>query len=111
MKILLATDAWYPQVNGVVRTLERTRDEAPKFGASIVQGGNAAGIADEQRGHARECCRSRRTGTRCRGKREKAAQPARPTLSFGASTPAGRPTWLRRNTCPSGSASTACHSP
>ena len=24
MRILIATDAWYPQVNGVVRTLEET---------------------------------------------------------------------------------------
>ena len=26
-KILIVTDAWYPQVNGVVRTLTHTRDE------------------------------------------------------------------------------------
>lgn len=35
MKISLATDAWFPQVNGVVRTLERLRDEAAKLGAEI----------------------------------------------------------------------------
>ncbi|MGF1628104.1 MAG: glycosyltransferase family 4 protein [Kiloniellaceae bacterium] len=27
MKILLASDAWYPQINGVVRTLHRVREE------------------------------------------------------------------------------------
>ncbi|WP_340119642.1 glycosyltransferase family 1 protein [Pelagibius sp. 7325] len=27
MKILLASDAWYPQINGVVRTLNRVREE------------------------------------------------------------------------------------
>ncbi|WP_420347978.1 glycosyltransferase family 4 protein [Pelagibius sp.] len=27
MRILLATDAWYPQINGVVRTLNRVREE------------------------------------------------------------------------------------
>ncbi|MEQ1697225.1 MAG: glycosyltransferase family 1 protein [Hyphomicrobiaceae bacterium] len=35
MKILVATDAWRPQVNGVVRTYERLREEAPRFGAEI----------------------------------------------------------------------------
>lgn len=35
MKISLATDAWVPQVNGVVRTLERLRDEAADLGAEI----------------------------------------------------------------------------
>ncbi|MDR3515891.1 MAG: glycosyltransferase family 1 protein [Azospirillaceae bacterium] len=32
MKILIVTDAWYPQVNGVVRTLNTTRDELLKMG-------------------------------------------------------------------------------
>jgi glycosyltransferase involved in cell wall biosynthesis len=36
MKILVATDAWHPQVNGVVRTLGQIAQEAPAFGASIV---------------------------------------------------------------------------
>ncbi len=32
MKIALVTDAWYPQVNGVVRTLSRTVDELAALG-------------------------------------------------------------------------------
>jgi glycosyltransferase involved in cell wall biosynthesis len=35
MKILVATDAWHPQVNGVVRTLSRIAEEAPALGARI----------------------------------------------------------------------------
>jgi len=35
MRILVATDAWYPQVNGVVRTYERLAQEAPKLGAEV----------------------------------------------------------------------------
>jgi glycosyltransferase involved in cell wall biosynthesis len=35
MRILLATDAWAPQVNGVVRTLETTRDTLQAFGHSV----------------------------------------------------------------------------
>ena len=35
MRILLATDAWYPQVNGVVRCLDRLRQEAAALGATI----------------------------------------------------------------------------
>lgn len=35
MKILVATDAWRPQVNGVVRTYERLGDEAVKLGAEL----------------------------------------------------------------------------
>lgn len=35
MKILVATDAWHPQVNGVVRTLGHMAREAPAFGADI----------------------------------------------------------------------------
>jgi glycosyltransferase involved in cell wall biosynthesis len=35
MRILVATDAWYPQVNGVVRTYERLAHEVPKIGAEI----------------------------------------------------------------------------
>ena len=35
MKVLVATDAWHPQVNGVVRTLARIADEAPALGATI----------------------------------------------------------------------------
>ena len=33
MKILVATDAWRPQVNGVVRTYERLADEALRLGS------------------------------------------------------------------------------
>lgn len=35
MRILVATDAWRPQVNGVVRTYERLGAEASKLGAEI----------------------------------------------------------------------------
>jgi len=35
MRILVATDAWYPQVNGVVRTYERLAQEVPKLGAEV----------------------------------------------------------------------------
>jgi glycosyltransferase involved in cell wall biosynthesis len=35
MRILIATDAWHPQVNGVVRTYERLALEAPKLGFDI----------------------------------------------------------------------------
>lgn len=36
MKILVATDAWRPQVNGVVRTYERLREEAFPLDAEII---------------------------------------------------------------------------
>lgn len=35
MRVLVVTDAWRPQVNGVVRTLERLSEEAPRLGAEI----------------------------------------------------------------------------
>ena len=35
MNIVIVTDAWYPQVNGVVRTLARTRDELTGFGHQV----------------------------------------------------------------------------
>ncbi len=35
MRILLATDAWYPQVNGVVRCLDRLRSDCSDLGASV----------------------------------------------------------------------------
>lgn len=35
MRILVATDAWRPQLNGVVRTYERMCEEAQKLGADI----------------------------------------------------------------------------
>ncbi len=35
MRILVATDAWHPQVNGVVRTLAMTAEAARAFGAEI----------------------------------------------------------------------------
>ncbi len=35
MKILVATDAWHPQVNGVVRTLGQTAEEARGFGVEM----------------------------------------------------------------------------
>lgn len=36
MKILIATDAWKPQVNGVVRTYERLAEEAAALGAELA---------------------------------------------------------------------------
>ena len=36
MKILVATDAWHPQVNGVVRTLAMTAEAAKALGAEIT---------------------------------------------------------------------------
>lgn len=35
MRVLVATDAWRPQINGVVRSLEHLASEAPSFGAEI----------------------------------------------------------------------------
>ena len=35
MHILIATDAWRPQVNGVVRTLEQMTEAAAEFGATF----------------------------------------------------------------------------
>ena len=35
LRILVATDAWKPQVNGVVRTLEALAENAPQHGAEI----------------------------------------------------------------------------
>ncbi|WP_237476952.1 glycosyltransferase family 4 protein [Lichenibacterium dinghuense] len=36
MRVLIATDAWHPQVNGVVRSIEALRREAPALGAEIL---------------------------------------------------------------------------
>ena len=36
MRLLIASDAWRPQVNGVVRSLEHMAEEAPRFGAETV---------------------------------------------------------------------------
>ncbi len=35
MRVLVATDAWHPQVNGVVRTLTSLRDNARKLGVDV----------------------------------------------------------------------------
>jgi glycosyltransferase involved in cell wall biosynthesis len=35
MRILIVTDAWQPQVNGVVRTLTRTREELTRLGHEV----------------------------------------------------------------------------
>jgi glycosyltransferase involved in cell wall biosynthesis len=35
MRVLVATDAWHPQINGVVRSLEAIAAEAPGFGAAV----------------------------------------------------------------------------
>ncbi|MBI1182157.1 MAG: glycosyltransferase [Alphaproteobacteria bacterium] len=36
MKIAIVSDAWYPQVNGVVRTLDTTRSELLKMGHEVL---------------------------------------------------------------------------
>ncbi|WP_173949522.1 glycosyltransferase family 4 protein [Microvirga terrae] len=36
MRLLIATDAWRPQINGVVRSLEYMAVEAPRFGTEVV---------------------------------------------------------------------------
>jgi len=36
MRLLVATDAWRPQINGVVRSLEYMAAEAPGFGAEVA---------------------------------------------------------------------------
>jgi glycosyltransferase involved in cell wall biosynthesis len=36
MRLLIATDAWRPQINGVVRSLEHMAAEAPAFGAEVT---------------------------------------------------------------------------
>lgn len=36
MRILIVTDAWLPQVNGVVRTLQRLSEELPKLGVGVT---------------------------------------------------------------------------
>src|SRR5690349_14650276 len=35
-RILIASDAWHPQINGVVRTLERLSRHLPEFGAEAT---------------------------------------------------------------------------
>ena len=35
MRILIVTDAWYPQINGVVRTLTAMRDELTRMGDTV----------------------------------------------------------------------------
>lgn len=35
MRVMVVTDAWRPQVNGVVRTIEKLVEHAPEFGAQI----------------------------------------------------------------------------
>lgn len=35
MNIVIISDAWYPQINGVVRTITRTRDELTKLGHKV----------------------------------------------------------------------------
>ncbi len=36
MRVLIVTDAWIPQVNGVVRTLQAVRDELQKLGHQVL---------------------------------------------------------------------------
>jgi len=36
MRLLIATDAWYPQINGVVRSIEQMMDQAAGAGAEVV---------------------------------------------------------------------------
>jgi len=35
MRIMIVTDAWEPQVNGVVRTVRSTRDELRRLGHEV----------------------------------------------------------------------------
>jgi len=35
MRVLIVTDAWRPQVNGVVRTLEQLKIDAERLGVTI----------------------------------------------------------------------------
>ena len=35
MRIMIVTDAWEPQVNGVVRTIKSTRRELEKMGHTV----------------------------------------------------------------------------
>ncbi len=35
MRVLVITDAWRPQINGVVRSIEALIDNAPRFGMEI----------------------------------------------------------------------------
>lgn len=44
MKIAICTDAWLPQVNGVVTTLSRTRDELETFGHEVQVFSPASGF-------------------------------------------------------------------
>ena len=37
MRLLIATDAWRPQVNGVVRTLERVGEELTAVGVEVTE--------------------------------------------------------------------------
>ncbi len=36
MRILIATDAWYPQINGVARTISTTVEYLKKFGHEVI---------------------------------------------------------------------------
>ena len=36
MRIAIVTDAWTPQVNGVVQTLSKTRDELVRMGHEVL---------------------------------------------------------------------------
>ena len=53
MRILIATDAWHPQVNGVVRTLTMMAEAAKSLGVEVVflevRPSNTAAIALYQR--------------------------------------------------------------
>ncbi|GER03934.1 hypothetical protein JCM17846_16160 [Iodidimonas nitroreducens] len=36
MKICIATDAWHPQINGVVRTLQMTKQALEELGHQVL---------------------------------------------------------------------------
>ena len=36
MRVLVATDAWHPQINGVVRSLEHTAAEAANLSSETI---------------------------------------------------------------------------
>jgi hypothetical protein len=50
MRIMLVTDAWEPQVNGVVRTLSRTVQELRAMGHVVLQNSAIANLSRNQNG-------------------------------------------------------------
>ena len=76
MRILIATDAWHPQVNGVVRTLTSLARSAATLGAEIEfltpDGFPSDGCSDL----SGAACRACRTGARSRARIEEVSPDA-----------------------------------